>query len=818
MSREWAIHYNGKEPSSDDLPQAMVVDANGFAYVTGYSHSFVTGNYDCATVKYSPSGQQMWVAVYDGPAHGLDAASDVAVDAAGNVYITGYSYTTPSSLDYVTIKYSPSGQQLWLATYNGPGDKGDGATNLKLDAVGNVYVTGTTTTSSGQVNYATVKYSASGQQQWAAFYDGPANLADQPVDLALDAAGNVYVTGTSANGSTRDDYATVKYSPSGQQLWAARYDGPSSGNDQAVELALDGAANVYVTGISDTPVGGQEDYATLKYNSNGQQLWVARFNGQGNGSDRVTGLAVDANGNAYVTGGSDFHYATLKYSSSGQQQWLATYVGSMYSSDRASDIAVDPTGSVYVTGATYGGGPTGEYATLKYSPDGQQIWAATYPEPAGGIYKATNLALDARNNVYVTGYSGSIIKSISDYATVKYIQPQKGIIYPVVVPPSPISVTAPANQCGARVEFEAVAIGSPVPTITYATSAGPITSPYVFPVGITTVTATATSGVGTSSATFTVNVTDVTPPTIVARNLTVALFNGSATISPLDADAGSTDACGIGRMQLSQTNFSCENLGVNNLTLTVFDVNGNSSTAPITVTVIGNPPAPQIAVQPIGGTYTGGVPTTLYLGYGPQSVTLSASGGTSYSWSPAAGLSNPTSATPVFTATAPGTYTYSLTATGASGCQATTSVTLTVVDARCGNGKKNDKVLVCHNGQELCIAASAVAAHLQHHSGDQLGHCSSQPSLSAMTTELTAYPNPSTERAVVSFQATSSGQAELVVYNEVGQRVTTLFNGQVEAGQQYELPLDSRNLPRGLYLCRLVLGAQTKQVRLSVGK
>jgi uncharacterized delta-60 repeat protein len=795
VSQEWAIQYNGKEPSSNDLPQSMVVDANGFTYVTGYSHSFATGNYDCATVKYSPSGRQLWVAIYDGPAHGLDVASDVAVDAAGNVYVTGYS-TTPTSLDYVTIKYSPNGQQVWLASYNGPGDKGDGATNLKLDAASNVYVTGSATTSSGQ-------------QQWVAFYDGPANLTDQPVDLALDAAGNVYVTGTSASGSGRDDYATVKYSPSGQQLWAARYNGPASGNDQAVELALDAAANVYVTGISDTPAGGQEDYVTLKYTSNGQQLWVARFNGQGNGSDRVTGLAVDADGNAYVTGGSDFHYATLKYSPSGQQQWLATYAGSLYSSDRASDIAVDPTGSVYVTGATYGGGPTGEYATLKYSPDGKQIWAATYPEPTGGIYKATNLALDATNNVYVTGYSGSI----------KYTQPQKGIVHPVVLPPSPISVAAPANQCGARVEFEAVAIGSPVPNITYSIPAGPISSPYVFPVGVTTVTATATSSVGTSSGTFTVTVSDVTPPTIVARNLTVALFNGSATISPLDADAGSTDACGIGRMQLSQTNFSCKNLGGNNLVLTVFDINGNSSTAPITVTVIGNPPTPQIAVQPVGSTYTGGEPATLYLGYGPQSVTLSASGGTSYNWSPAAGLSNPTSATPVFTATAPGTYTYSLTATGASGCQATTSVTLTVVDARCGNGKKNDKVLVCHNGQELCIAASAVAAHLQHHPGDQLGHCSSPSSLSAaMTTELTAYPNPSTERAVVSFQATSSGQAELVVYNEVGQPVTTLFSGQVEAGQQYDLPLDSRNLPRGLYLCRLVLGAQTKQVRVSVGK
>ena len=248
-------------------------------------------------------------------------------------------------------------------------------------------------------------------------------------------------------------------------------------------------------------------------------------------------------------------------------------------------------------------------------------------------------------------------------------------------------------------------------------------------------------------------------------------------------------------------------VGTTTVTATASGCGGTASKT-FTVTVTGATLAPTITVTPATTTYTGGVPTTLYLGYGPQRVTLTASGGTSYQWSPAEGLSSTPIANPVFTATQAGTFTYTVTATSA--CTATKSITLTVVDARCGN--KLDKVVVCHNGNPLCVGDGGVAAHLKH--GDPLGTCAgkAQPSVAAPTaapeaasetsTSFEAYPNPFTSSTTLRFRAAQAGPVQLQVYNALGQLVTMLYDGQVQAGQVIERTLDGAGLSAGLYTCR----------------
>ena len=234
-------------------------------------------------------------------------------------------------------------------------------------------------------------------------------------------------------------------------------------------------------------------------------------------------------------------------------------------------------------------------------------------------------------------------------------------------------------------------------------------------------------------------------------------------------------------------------------------------------------PTPTIAVTPSSSVYTGGIPTNLYLGYGPQSATLTASGGVSYVWSPATGLSNPNIANPVFMATTPGTFTYTVTATNATGCTGTASVTLKVVNARCGN--KNDKVLVCHNGNSICISTGDVNGHLTSHPGDRLGNC---PGLSARATapgaalnsrtELAVYPNPAGDQATLSFQPLLDGNAQLMVYNAYGKRVASLYEGAVRGGQLYSFPLNSQFLLTGLYECRLVVNGKAEMHRLHIAR
>jgi hypothetical protein len=142
-------------------------------------------------------------------------------------------------------------------------------------------------------------------------FSSSGNSNDVPSWLAIDNLSNVYVTGT--NGY---DFTTIQYNSSGVQQWVSNYNGPASAYDKATSVATD-ASQSYVTGMSYGNSITQYDYATVKYNSSGQQQWVQRYNGPGDFYDTPYSIAVDGSGNVYVTGssgGSGLDYATIKYS------------------------------------------------------------------------------------------------------------------------------------------------------------------------------------------------------------------------------------------------------------------------------------------------------------------------------------------------------------------------------------------------------------------------------------------------------------------------------------------------------------------------
>ncbi|MBL0340053.1 MAG: SBBP repeat-containing protein [Bacteroidetes bacterium] len=420
VTQEWASRYNGPG-SADDHARSIVMDGSGNVYVTGYSAGY--GNSDYSTIKYDALGAQQWVAIYSGPGNGNDAASSIVVDGMGNVYVTGNSLGNGTGTDYATIKYNSSGVEQWVARYNGPGNGSDGATSIAVDGSGNVYVTGGSMGSGTSGDYATIKYDPMGVEQWAARYNGPQGGQDGATSLKVDSLGNVYVTGTIQAQGVSSDYATVKYNSMGVEQWAVQYNGPQGYIDNATSIAVDDFGNTYVTGNS-RGTGTVDDYATIKYNSSGVEQWVARYNGPGNGSDVAYSLAVDDSGNVFVTGrstgsGTGYDYATIKYNSSGVQQWASRYNGIGNSNDEAYSLTVDGSGNVYVTGKSAGGGTAVDYATIKYNSLGVQQWASRYNGTGNDGDAAFSLALDGLGNVFVTGESDGV-GTLSDYATIKY--------------------------------------------------------------------------------------------------------------------------------------------------------------------------------------------------------------------------------------------------------------------------------------------------------------------------------------------------------------------------------------------------------------
>ncbi|MFC2088139.1 SBBP repeat-containing protein [Calditrichota bacterium] len=432
---QWIERYNVPGMEYDQV-EALVIDDQGNVYITGFSDGWET-DYDYITVKYNSLGVEQWVARYNGLGDSSDVANAISVDDLGNVYVTGKSLDSGSNYDYATIKYNSSGAEQWVAHYNGPGNLNDQATALSVDMQGNVYVTGASTGTGTDFDYATVKYNSSGVEQWVARYNGPGSLDDQATSLALEGQDHVYVTGFSMGSGTDNDYATVKYNTSGIEQWVARYNGPVNSLDEATGLSIDKQGNVYVAGFS---VGSGSildcDYATIKYNSSGSEQWVARYNGPANSYDEAKAIVVDVQGNVYVTGSSAgsfpyLDYATVKYNSSGIEQWVARYNGSGNSQDYANDLTIDAHGNVYVTGYSVGSGTDTEYATLKYNSSGTEQWVALYNGP--GSSQATALSVDAQNNVYVTGTNYGTFSILgtgvnwSFITTIKYSQSTTGL-------------------------------------------------------------------------------------------------------------------------------------------------------------------------------------------------------------------------------------------------------------------------------------------------------------------------------------------------------------------------------------------------------
>ncbi|MFO0754014.1 MAG: SBBP repeat-containing protein [Thermodesulfovibrionales bacterium] len=157
---------------------------------------------------------------------GSDFARAIAVGPSGNVYVTGQSCQSQTNCDYATVAYDRNLKRLWVARYSGPANGEDDPSAIATDSLGNVYVTGESKGSETNTDYATVAYDANGNELWVARYNGPGNWGDSAVALAVGPSGTIYVTGYSSGSERTADYATVAYDSSGNELWVVRYNGP----------------------------------------------------------------------------------------------------------------------------------------------------------------------------------------------------------------------------------------------------------------------------------------------------------------------------------------------------------------------------------------------------------------------------------------------------------------------------------------------------------------------------------------------------------------------------------------------------------------
>jgi hypothetical protein len=404
---------------------AIAVDAAGAAYIAGYTDSYTlpagnpaqnfnAGGTDAFVAKLNPSGNGLAYCTYLGGS-GDDRAYAIAVDSTGAAYVAGTT-TSPNfptrnaeqshlagARNAFVFKLNPAGDLPVFSTYLG-GNGSDTANGIAIDASGNSYVVGDTTSMNfpagafqtsyhGSQDAFVSKLSSDGGHLLFSTYLGGAGT-DHGAAVAVGSTGDVYVAGSTwsfdfpvANAFQRSigglcDAFVAHLSSNGNTLLFSTYLGGSGGSvaypETAQGIALDAAGDAYVVGVTssaDFPLRnaiqpallGFTDAFVAKLNSSGSLMYSTYMGGSG--VEVANSVAVDGSGAAYVVGytySTDFPVTTgalqvaigggcdaflFKLSPAGDALQYATYFGGS-GQDTASGVALDASGNIYLAGWT----------------------------------------------------------------------------------------------------------------------------------------------------------------------------------------------------------------------------------------------------------------------------------------------------------------------------------------------------------------------------------------------------------------------------------------------------------------------------------
>jgi hypothetical protein len=384
-------------------------------------------------VKYNAAGTRKWTKTYAGLGNAEVVA--VAFDGKGNICVAGHTWATAGGgADIFVAKYSPRGVRRWVASYGAGNNVDDWAEAIAVDQSGNVYVGGSGGVGNGLYGVVVVKYGAGGKEMWLA----PARLdpdpavpdqgSREPTGIGIDAAGNVYVAGVARDGGAPDylQYSALVFkvaTSNGTIAWGPKYwkgkDGSGAG---AYGIAVRGRA-VVVCGEASKWTSWHNDLLVLRYDRAGNQKHPPlEYDRSATTDDSGEDVAIDARGNAYVTGdftvqpvGHPSSCAVVKVSPAGKVRWARAYrPRGKYAVGWS--VGVDAANNAYVAGAVEVSPSYDKLLVMKYSASGQRKWVRTWPAAANGYNDPDGgLALGANGVLYVAGHgqpSGPFYKAV----------------------------------------------------------------------------------------------------------------------------------------------------------------------------------------------------------------------------------------------------------------------------------------------------------------------------------------------------------------------------------------------------------------------
>ena len=418
---QWSKFYNGPA-NQNDRGLAIAVDGSNNVYVTGQSdvdNSAVT-DYDIVTVKYNASGVAQWARVEAGNALQDDIPSAIAVDGAGNAIVTGKSDQDPNALvtdnSYITILYNTAGVKQWTMLYAGSRTGGSDISSSVCIGGSSIYIAGGSENTVTQKDATAIKYDYSGNEVWVRSYNGKGDFSESARAIVVDANNRSYAAGYTFHEDDRRDILLVSFDLNGDTLCRYRYNGSNDDDDELSAVGIDASGYVYAAGYTKS-IDQKSDFFTMKWDpATCDTVWTRKYNGAVSQADRIEDMVVDPAGFVYVTGRSDTDLndtldnndiVTIKYDANGNQLWLRSYNGTGNLRDEPSRIIFDNSGNILVTGRAENI-QNDDFIVLKYDPStGNPVWAspALYNGPFANDDRALDITVNSANEIFVAGYS-----------------------------------------------------------------------------------------------------------------------------------------------------------------------------------------------------------------------------------------------------------------------------------------------------------------------------------------------------------------------------------------------------------------------------
>jgi hypothetical protein len=308
----------------------------------------------------------------------------------------------------LAVAAAPAGAAgpLWTRTVAPAGALALGDAHVVTARTGDIYVALTVQRADTGNDLWLARYAPTGSRRWQRFYDGTSHLNDALVALVADRDGNVTVLSQSRSATTGDDLLLVHYGRDGRRLWVRRIDGGVKGQDEADDLLVDRAGNLYAVGTL-RRAGSGFDLAVVKFRPSGARSWTRVYDVLG--ETEVGGPAALApDGRLYVCGqmaGADGSYDFLFvcFTTGGEYKW-SRHWGLSDNSDLVRDVAADSRGPVAV-GWTDSISDYSDGLVVAFGPDGDFRWYEAYDGPANRSDDLSAVGLDRDGRVYVAGYA-----------------------------------------------------------------------------------------------------------------------------------------------------------------------------------------------------------------------------------------------------------------------------------------------------------------------------------------------------------------------------------------------------------------------------